>query len=62
MLLLRDLGLPATNRQARKACKLLLDEGLERDGGINNRARWLAHVASRKARERAASSCAWGPS
>jgi hypothetical protein len=35
MLLLRDLGLPATNRQARKACKLLLDEGLRPDGGIN---------------------------
>lgn len=35
MLLLRDIGLPATNRQARKACKLLLDRGLERDGGIN---------------------------
>ncbi len=35
MLLLRDCGLPATNRQARKACKLLLDEGLQPDGGIN---------------------------
>src|SRR6266704_674612 len=35
MLLLRDLGLPATNRQARKACTLLLDGGLQRDGGIN---------------------------
>ena len=35
MLLLRDFGLPATNRQARKACKLLLDGGLKRDGGIN---------------------------
>ncbi len=35
MLLLRDFGLPATNRQARKACSLLLDQGLERDGGIN---------------------------
>jgi hypothetical protein len=35
MLLLRDAGLPATNRQARKACGLLLDEGLQRDGGIN---------------------------
>jgi deoxyribonuclease V len=35
MLLLRDLGLPATNRQARKACALLLDGGLQRDGGIN---------------------------
>lgn len=35
MLLLRDFGLPANNRQARKACMLLLDEGLQRDGGIN---------------------------
>jgi hypothetical protein len=35
MLLLRDFGLPAGNRQARKACKLLLDGGLQRDGGIN---------------------------
>src|SRR5213594_3079091 len=35
MLLLRDFGLPATNRQARKACSLLLDQGLQRDGGIN---------------------------
>ena len=35
MLLLRDIGLPATNRRARKACKLLLDGGLQPDGGIN---------------------------
>jgi hypothetical protein len=35
MLLLRDFGLPATNRQARRACTLLLDHGFERDGGIN---------------------------
>jgi hypothetical protein len=35
MLLLRDFGLPASNRKARKACTLLLDHGLERDGGIN---------------------------
>jgi hypothetical protein len=35
MLLLRDFGLPATSRQARKACALLLDEGQQRDGGIN---------------------------
>lgn len=35
MLLLRDFGLPASNRQARKACALLLDGGLQRDGGIN---------------------------
>ena len=35
MLLLRDFGLPASNPQARKACTLLLDGGLQRDGGIN---------------------------
>lgn len=35
MLLLRDFGLPPTNRQARKACRLLLEHGLQRDGGIN---------------------------
>jgi len=35
MLLLRDFGLPVTNRQARRACPLLLDQGLQRDGGIN---------------------------
>src|SRR5207302_2987306 len=35
LLLLRDFGLPTTNRQAQKACALLLDEGLQRDGGIN---------------------------
>jgi hypothetical protein len=35
MLLLRDFGLPAKNRQARKACTVLLDGGLRRDGGIN---------------------------
>jgi hypothetical protein len=35
MLLLRDLGLPPGNRQARKASKLLLDKGLQRDGGLN---------------------------
>lgn len=34
MLLLRDLGLAAENRQARKACTLLLDRGIQRDGGI----------------------------
>lgn len=34
MLLLRDFGLPPTNRQARKACRILLDQGLQRDGGI----------------------------
>jgi hypothetical protein len=35
MLLLRDFGLPANNRQARKACTLLLDHGVRPDGGIN---------------------------
>jgi hypothetical protein len=35
MLLLRDFGLPVSNRQARKACPLLLDQGLQHDGGIN---------------------------
>jgi hypothetical protein len=34
MLLLRDFGLLPTNRQARKACRLLLDRGLQKDGGI----------------------------
>jgi len=27
--------MPAGNQQARKACKLLLDGGLQPDGGIN---------------------------
>jgi hypothetical protein len=35
MLLLRDFGLAANNRQARRACTLLLEGGLQRDGGIN---------------------------
>jgi hypothetical protein len=35
MLLLRDLGLAADNRQARSACALLLERGLRADGGIN---------------------------
>ncbi len=34
MLLLRDLGLPATERRARKACAHLLDRGIQRDGGV----------------------------
>jgi hypothetical protein len=38
MLLLRDFGLPADAR-TRKACALLLDHGLQRDGGINYGAR-----------------------
>jgi hypothetical protein len=35
MLTLRDFGLLPSSPQARKACKLLLDQGLQRDGGIN---------------------------
>src|SRR5919197_179537 len=35
LLLLRDFGLAAHNRQARRACQLLLDRGFQRDGGIN---------------------------
>jgi hypothetical protein len=35
MLLLRDFGLAPTNRRARRACTLLLDQGMQRDGGIN---------------------------
>jgi len=35
MLTLRDFGLLSSSRQARKACRLLLDGGLQRDGGIN---------------------------
>jgi hypothetical protein len=35
MLLLRDFGMPAGIPQAKKACTLLLDKGLQRDGGIN---------------------------
>jgi hypothetical protein len=35
MLLLRDFGLAANNRQARKACRRLLDGGHQPDGGIN---------------------------
>jgi hypothetical protein len=35
MMLLRDFGLAANNRQARKACRLLLEEGLQPDGGVN---------------------------
>src|SRR3989454_1822773 len=33
MLLLRDFGLPATDRQARKACTLLLDRGSSATAG-----------------------------
>src|SRR5579864_1954936 len=35
MLLLRDMGLPPGTAKTRKACKLLLNEGLQPDGGIN---------------------------
>lgn len=43
MLLLRDFGLSPTNRQGRKACKVLLDGGLQPDGGINfgTWAKWI---------------------
>ena len=34
MLMLRDFGLPPGSRQARKACRLLLDGGHQPDGGI----------------------------
>ncbi len=34
MLLLRDFGLPENNRLARKACAVLLDRGLQPDGGV----------------------------
>ena len=35
MMVLRDFGLVPSNSQAKKACLLLLDHGLQRDGGIN---------------------------
>jgi hypothetical protein len=35
MLMLRDFGLPPQSRPAQKACKLLLEQGQQRDGGIN---------------------------
>jgi hypothetical protein len=43
MLLLRDFGLPPNHRAARKACTVLLDQGLQPDGGINYGiwAKWL---------------------
>ena len=34
MLTLRDFGLPSANRQARRASVLLLEKGLQRDGGV----------------------------
>ena len=35
MMLLRDLGLPPSNRRARAACRVLLDGGIQSDGGVN---------------------------
>lgn len=35
MLLLRDLGLPPTHKQAKLACRQLLENGVQKDGGIN---------------------------
>lgn len=35
MMLLKNFGLMPGHKQAKKACKLLLDEGLYEDGGIN---------------------------
>jgi hypothetical protein len=35
MMLLRDFGLPPASRQAKRACKHLLEGGLQPDGGIN---------------------------
>jgi hypothetical protein len=42
MLTLRDFGLPSANPRAKKACRLLLDRGLQPDGGFNygTWARW----------------------
>jgi len=43
LLMLRDFGLPPTSQQARKGCRLLLDRGLQPDGGINygTWAKWI---------------------
>jgi hypothetical protein len=35
MLTLRDFGLAPSNRRAQRACKLLVDGGLQSDGGVN---------------------------
>ena len=35
LLLLRDFGLSQDNAQARTGCKVLLDRGLQSDGGVN---------------------------
>jgi len=42
MMTLRDFGLPVNNRQARKACRLLLDGGMQPVGGVSygNWAKW----------------------
>ena len=43
LLTLRELGLPPTNLKVRRACRSLLDQGLQPDGGINygTWARWV---------------------
>ncbi len=43
MLMLRDFGLPPGSAQARRACRLLLERGLQPDGGINygTWAKWI---------------------
>jgi hypothetical protein len=43
LLLLRRLGLPTDNEQARRGCELLLDRGLYSDGGINFSQKRLKH-------------------
>jgi hypothetical protein len=42
MLMLRDLGLPAGSREARKACRVLLENGFKPDGsiGLDAWAKW----------------------
>jgi hypothetical protein len=42
LLTLRDFGLAANNRQAQEGCRLLLDGGMQPDGGVNygTRAKW----------------------
>ena len=40
MLALRDFGLDPADAQAKRACKLLLDEGLRQDGGVGYGARF----------------------
>jgi hypothetical protein len=43
LLLLRDMGLPRGHRHALRACRLLLDAGFWRDGGINFYPRTATH-------------------